>query len=157
EEFQGNFLNCNVIGFQGIYRGKVKEEGAGLLGETLEPPLVQSDDPNFRPTGVDVAPDGSVYFLDWQNPIIGHMQHHLRDPNRDHQHGRIYRITYEGRPLLKPAKIAGERVEKLLDLLREPENNVRTRAKIELGARDTTPAVAAVEEWTRQFNPNKTD
>ena len=110
EEFQDNFLNCNVIGFQGIYRVKVKEEGSGLWGETLEPPLVQSDDPNFRPTGVDVAPDGSVYFIDWQNPIIGHMQHHLRDPNRDHRHGRIYRITYEGRPLLKPARIAGERI-----------------------------------------------
>ena len=134
---------------------KVKEEGAGLLGETLEPPLVQSDDPNFRPTGVDVAPDGSVYFLDWQNPIIGHMQHHLRDPNRDHQHGRIYRITYEGRPLLKPAKIARGRIEKLLDLLKEPENNVRTRAKIELGARDTKQVVAAVQKWARQFSAAK--
>src|SRR5437016_2067999 len=155
EEFQGNFLNLNVIGFQGIYRVKVNEEGAGLWGETMEPPLVESDDPNFRPTGVDVAPDGSVYFLDWQNPIIGHMQHHLRDPNRDHQHGRIYRITYEGRPLLKPAKIAGERIEKLLDLLKEPENNVRTRAKIELGARDTKQVVAAVQKWARQFSAAK--
>jgi glucose/arabinose dehydrogenase/azurin len=154
-EFQDNFLNCNVIGFLGIYRVKVKEEGSGLWGETLEPPLVQSDDPNFRPTGVDVAPDGSVYFLDWQNPIIGHMQHHLRDPNRDHQHGRIYRITYEGRPLLQPTPIAGARIEKLLDLLKEPENNVRTRAKIELGARDTSQVVAAVQQWVKQLNPAK--
>src|SRR5438046_7154389 len=130
----------------------MREEGSGLWGETPEPPLVQSDDPNFRPTGVDVAPDGSVYFIDWQNPIIGHMQHHIRDPNRDHQHGRIYRITYEGRPLLKPARIAGERIEKLLDLLREPENNVRTRAKIELGARDTKQVLAAAQKWVKQFD-----
>ena len=41
------------------------------------------------------------------NPLIGHLQHHLRDPNRDHVHGRIYRITYEGRPLLTPPKIDG--------------------------------------------------
>jgi glucose/arabinose dehydrogenase/azurin/lysophospholipase L1-like esterase/HEAT repeat protein len=157
EEFQGNFLNCNVIGFLGIFRVKVREEGSGLWGETIEPPLVQSDDPNFRPTGVDVAPDGSVYFIDWQNPIIGHMQHHLRDPSRDHQHGRVYRITYEGRPLLKSARIAGERIEKLLDLLKEPENNVRTRAKIELGARDTKQVVAAAQKWTRQFNPEKVE
>jgi glucose/arabinose dehydrogenase/azurin/HEAT repeat protein len=155
EEFQGNFLNCNVIGFLGIFRVKVREEGSGLWGETLEPPLVQSDDQNFRPTGVDVAPDGSIYFLDWQNPIIGHMQHHLRDPSRDHLHGRIYRITYEGRPLLKPAKIAGQRIEKLLDLLKEPENNVRTRAKIELGARDTRQVLAATQKWAKQFNPGK--
>ena len=57
---------------------------------------------------VDVAPDGSLYILDWHNPIIGHMQHNLRDPNRNKTYGRVYRVTYEGRPLLMPAKITGE-------------------------------------------------
>jgi plastocyanin len=155
EEFQGNYLNCNVIGIQGIFRVKVREEGSGLKGETLDPPLVVSDDPNFRPTAVDVAPDGSIYFLDWHNPIIGHLQHHLRDPSRDHAHGRIYRITYEGRPLLKPAAIAGQPIDTLLDLLKEPENNVRTRAKIELGGRPTPEVMAALGRWTRQFDRRK--
>lgn len=155
EEFDNNFLNCNVIGFQGIFRVKVSEDGSGLKGETIEPALVQSDDQNFRPTAVGTAPDGSVYFLDWQNPIIGHLQHHLRDPSRDHSHGRIYRMTYEGRPLTKPAKIAGEPIEKLLDLLKAPENDVRTRAKIELGARDTKKVLAAVQKWMKQFDPKK--
>lgn len=157
EEFQNNFLNCNVIGFQGIYRVKVREEGSGLWGDTIEPPLVQSDDPNFRPTGAGVAPDGSIYFLDWHNPIIGHMQHHIRDPNRDHTHGRIYRITYEGRPPEKPAKIAGEPIEKLLDLLKEPEDGVRTRAKIEIGAHDAKEVIAAVDKWAKQFDPAKVE
>src|SRR4051812_6811626 len=154
EEFQNNFLNCNVIGFQGIYRVKVTEDGSGLKGETLQD-LVSSDDPNFRPSAVDVAPDGSVYFLDWHNPIIGHMQHHIRDPNRDHVHGRIYRMTYEGRPLLKPKKVAGESIDGLLALLTEPENNVRTRAKIELGARNPAQVVKALQKWTKQFDANK--
>ncbi|MCP5527382.1 MAG: HEAT repeat domain-containing protein [Verrucomicrobiales bacterium] len=152
EEFQGNFLNCNVIGFQGIFRVKVTEEGSGLTGETLEH-LVQSDDPNFRPSAVDVGPDGAVYFLDWHNPLIGHMQHHLRDPSRDHQHGRIYRITYEGRPLLEPKRIAGAPITELLERLREPEDNVRTRAKIELGTRDTREVITAVRRWVGQFDP----
>jgi glucose/arabinose dehydrogenase/lysophospholipase L1-like esterase/azurin len=155
EEFQNNFLNCNVIGFQGIFRVKVTEQGSGLRGETIEPPLVVSDDPNFRPSGVDVAPDGSVYFLDWHNPIIGHLQHHLRDPSRDHSHGRIYRITYPSRPLLKPAVIAGQPIEKLLDLLKEPEDNVRRRAKIELGGRDTKAVLAATDKWIKQFDAGK--
>ena len=107
EEYQGNFLNCNVIGMQGIFRVKVSEDGAGLKGETLQN-LVESDDPNFRPAAVDVAPDGSIYFLDWHKPLIGHMQHHIRDPNRDKVHGRIYRITFDGRPLLKPRPIDGQ-------------------------------------------------
>jgi glucose/arabinose dehydrogenase len=152
-EFQGNFLNCNVIGFQGIFRVKVSEDGAGLKGETIED-LVKSDDPNFRPSAVSVAPDGSLYFLDWAKPLIGHMQHHIRDPNRDKSHGRIYRITYEGRPLLKPAKIDGQPVAALLDLLKEPENDVRTRVKIELGKHESAEVTAAVKKWAAKLDPS---
>ena len=121
DEFNGNFLNTNVISIQGIFRAKVTEDGSGLRGETLEH-LVTSDDPNFRPSGVSVAPDGSVYFMDWSNAIIGHMQHHLRDPNRDHEHGRIYRMTYEGRDLLKPPPIHGQPIPALLEALKTPED-----------------------------------
>ena len=85
-----------------------------------------SDDPNFRPSDVKIGPDGGIYFIEWQNPIIGHMQHHLRDPSRDHIHGRVYRITCADRPLLKSPKIAGQPIPKLLDLLREPEDRVRS-------------------------------
>src|SRR5437588_4347988 len=60
----------------------------------------------------DLGPDGALYFIDWQNPIIGHMQHNLRDPSRDREHGRIYRITYEGRDPLKPTPIASQPTEK---------------------------------------------
>ena len=145
-EFQGNFLNCNVIGFQGIYRVKVTEDGSGLKGERLTD-LLSSSDPNFRPVAVNVGPDGAIYVCDWQNPIIGHMQHHLRDPNRDHDHGRIYRITYTGRPLMKPVKIDGQPISALLELLKEPENQIRELAKIELGKRNTSQVMAAVNKW----------
>lgn len=146
EEFQGNFLNCNVISFQGIFRVKVSEDGSGLKGETLEN-LISSSDPNFRPADVKVGPDGAIYFVDWHNPIIGHMQHHIRDPNRDHEHGRIYRITYEGRPLLKPARIHGQPIPALLDLLKAPEDSTRELAKVELGKHDTQQVVSALKKW----------
>ena len=152
EEFQGNFLNINVIGFQGIYRVKMTEQGSGLHGETIPDDLVKSDDPNFRPSAVSVAPDGSIYFLDWHKPLIGHMQHHIRDPNRDKTHGRIYRITYEGRPLLKPVKIDGQPIPALLEALKTPEDDVRTRAKIELGKRDTAQVIAAVNKWVAHLD-----
>ena len=153
EEFQGNFLNCNVISFQGIYRVKVSEEGSGLKGETLEH-LVSSSDPNFRPSAVNVGPDGAIYFCDWHNPIIGHMQHHLRDPNRDHQHGRIYRISYPGRPLLQPPPIDGAPVSALLDLLKQPENQTRELARIELGKHDTAQVIPAVKQWAAGLDKN---
>jgi len=149
DDWQGNFLNCNVISFQGIYRVKVTQDGSGLKGETVEP-LISADPaelPTFRPICVSNAPDGSLYFCDWSQTIIGHLQHHLRDPNRDHAHGRIYRITYEGRPLLKPAKIDGQPIEALLDLLKTPENDTRTLAKVELGKHDSAQVIAALNKW----------
>jgi len=146
ESMQGNLLVPNVIGFQGILQYRVADNGASFGGTEAEP-ILSSSDPNFRPSDVEVGPDGAIYLLDWQNPIIGHMQHNLRDPSRDRTHGRIYRITYEGRPLLKPAKIAGEPVAKLLDLLKEPEDRVRYRARVELGARDAKEVVAALGQW----------
>lgn len=146
EEFQGNFLNINVISFQGIYRVKVSEDGSGLKGETMEN-LISSTDPNFRPICISTGPDGALYFCDWHQSIIGHMQHHLRDPNRGHEHGRIYRITYPGRDLMKPVKIDGQPIPALLELLKEPENQTRELAKIELGKRDTAQVIAAVKSW----------
>ena len=157
EDWQGNFLNANVIGFQGIFRVKVSEDGAGLKGETLED-LIKGDNnliPNFRPSCMAVAPDGSIYFCDWAKELIGHMQHHIRDPGRDKTHGRIYRITFEGRELLKPVKIDGEPIEKLLAALTTPEDDVRTRAKIELSKHDSAQVIAATKKWAASLS--KTD
>ena len=81
-------------------------EGTGFTG-SLAGDLISSSDPNFRPVDLEFAPDGSLYFIDWHNALIGHMQHNARDPLRDHVHGRIYRITYPGRPLVKAAPVAG--------------------------------------------------
>ncbi len=81
------------------------------------------------------------------------MQHNLRDTSRDRLHGRIYRVTYPGRPLLTPARIAGEPIPQLLDLLKEPEDRVRYRAKIELSARDTKEVLAALQTWMDRLDP----
>ncbi len=153
EEFQGNFLNLNVISFQGVYRVKVSEEGSGLKGETLEN-FISSSDPNFRPIAISTGPDGAVYFADWHQNIIGHMQHHLRDPNRGHEHGRIYRVTYEGRPLMTPVKIDGQPIAALLELLKEPENQTRELAKIELGKRNPAEVTAAAKAWSATLDKN---
>src|SRR5690606_23889309 len=93
------------------------------------------------------GPDGAIYFIDWHNPIIGHMQNNLRDPSRDREHGRIYKVTYKGRERVEPVKIAGEPVPALLELLKSPEDRVRYRAKIELGSRDTTEVIAETRKW----------
>src|SRR5262249_5610642 len=153
-DWQGNLLVANVIGFQGILRYKIEDKGASFTGTELEP-VVSSTDPNFRPSDLKIGPDGAIYFIDWHNPIIGHMQHNLRDPSRDRVHGRIYRITYEQGPKVVSPKIAGEPVEKLLDLLKEPEDRVRYRVRIELGNRDTRQVMGALKKWVAAIDPKR--
>jgi len=146
EEFRGNLLVNNVIGFQGILQYKPQDADSSLSAVEVEP-IVFSSDPNFRPGDVEVGQDGAIYFTDWQNPIIGHMQHNLRDPSRDHDHGRVYRVRYEGRDLLKPQPIAGQPIEKLLDLLKHPDNRTRHLARIELSGRPSADVIAATKKW----------
>jgi putative heme-binding domain-containing protein len=146
DSMNGDLVVPNVIGFQGLLRYKISDKGASISGTEAEP-MLSSTDPNFRPTDVKVGPDGALYFVDWHNPIIGHMQHNLRDPSRDREHGRIYRVTAEGRPLLKPEKIDGEPIEKLLALLKSPEDRVRYRVRIELSGRKTEDVIAATNKW----------
>jgi glucose/arabinose dehydrogenase len=152
EEMQGNFLVLNDITFRGILSYKISEDGAGLKTTEVEP-LLQSADENFRPVDAEVGPDGALYVADWHNPLIGHMQHNLRDTSRDHLHGRIYRVTSPGRPLLTPVKIAGQPIAQLLDALKEPEDRVRYRAKIELSGRDTKAVMAALQPWIDRLDP----
>jgi putative heme-binding domain-containing protein len=155
-DWQGNLLVPNVIGDQGILRYKIEDDGASFKGSELEP-IVLSSDPNFRPSDLKIGPDGAIYFIDWHNPIIGHMQHNLRDPSRDRTHGRIYRITYEGRPLSKSPPIAGQSIEQLLECLKHPEDRVRYRARQELWARKSEVVISAVEQWLQTLNNSDTD
>jgi glucose/arabinose dehydrogenase/lysophospholipase L1-like esterase len=152
EAVQGNIIVLNTIGFRGLLNYKFSEDGAGLKWDEVEPVLSSADE-NFRPVDAEVGPDGALYFADWQNAIVGHMQHNLRDTTRDHEHGRIYRVTAAGRPLLTPKPIFGQPVPALLELLKEPEDRVRYRAKIELSARDTREVITAVQAWADKLDP----
>ena len=166
EDWNNNFINFNVISIQGIHRVKMEEDGSAMKGTTV---TYQRDgkemntfiecDPaevgTFRPIYGVNSPDGSFIFADWSCAIIGHMQHHLRDPNRDHTTGRIYRVTYEGRPLQEVKKIDGQPIADLLNLLKEPEDDVRLRTKIELDKHDSKEVIAATQAWVKQFDPKK--
>ncbi|MBI1831504.1 MAG: HEAT repeat domain-containing protein [Planctomycetes bacterium] len=161
-EYQGNFLNANVITFQGIYRFLMKEKDSGFTAEHAKVDgqndyVVVSTDPNFRPSDVKTGPDGAIYFSDWHNPIIGHMQHNLRDPNRNRTYGRVYRITYDGRALTKAPKIDGATIPELLEALKASEDRVRYRARLELSSRKTEDVVAATAEWLGKLDKKDAD
>lgn len=146
DEVQGDYLVNNTIGFLGTKQHKVRDDGSGFRGDRRFD-LLSSRDPNFRPVDLEFAPDGSLYVLDWHNALIGHMQHSARDPNRDHERGRIYRITYPARPLVTPAVIAGAPVAQLLENLKAPEFRTRYRTRRELRGRPAAEVVPAVQRW----------
>ena len=156
DEAQGNFLINNTIGFQGIKQHRVIEEDSGFTSEEVEP-LLYSTDINFRPVDLQFGPDGSLYVVDWFNPLIGHMQYSLRDERRDHDHGRIWRVRHGSRPLLEPPEIAGASTPALVRLLESYEDRTRYRARRELRERPRDEVLAAVEAWLRDIEARERD
>lgn len=166
--FEKRFNNGKIEFFNGdklVAAVDVQIKGGGSvdgsknrkLGEVWGTPgieLLNSSDRNFRPTDAIIGEDGALYVADWHNAIIGHMQHNIRDPNRDHKHGRIFRLTAKNRPLQKPVKIAGQPIEVLLENLKHPVDGVRHRTRVELSARDSDEVIAAAQKWCKNFDPD---
>jgi len=153
DDVQGDLIINNTIGFLGTKQHAVSEDGTGFK-LTFRQNLLQSKDGNFRPVSMEFAPDGSLYVADWHNVLIGHMQHSARDPLRDHTHGRIYRITYPSRPLVKPPIIAGASVEQLLANLTLPEDRARERSRLELRGRPAAEVLSGLQKWLSGLNAN---
>ena len=153
DDVQGNFLINNTIGFLGMKMHTLEDDGTGYKSKFVMD-LVKGEDRNFRPVDMEFAPDGSLYFIDWHNILIGHMQHNARDPLRDHVHGRVYRITYPSRPLITPAKIDGASIDQLLDNLKLPEYRTRYRTQRELRGRKPADVLPKITQWVASLDKN---
>lgn len=146
----GRFKSRTVVRYEMI------ENGAGFNANVLEP-LISSRHPNFRPVDVKIGPDGAVYVADWYNSIINHAQHDFRDPRRDHDHGRIWRITHENRPLVRKPKLVDMSIEAQVEHLSSPEAWTRHQARKELSERDPDEVRAALETWVESLDANAPD
>src|SRR5690606_29024187 len=151
DEVQGDYLINDTIGFLGAKQHSLVDDGTGFKSQHRQD-LFWSDDKNFRPVDSEFAPDGSLYVVDWHNILIGHMQHNARDPLRDHVHGRIYRVTYPSRPLVKPAKVDGASIAELLENLKLPEYRTRYRSRSELRMRDDAAVVKETLAWVKKLD-----
>lgn len=166
DDLQQDFLLCNTIGYLGLKRYKLQRDGfedgknkfkPGEIWGTPTDSFFHSDDKNFRPTDSVFGADGGLYIADWQNVIIGHMQHNIRDPYRDKKHGRIYRMIFKDKPLQEAVAIDGQPIAALLENLKHPVDGVRHRTQIELTERESSEVVAALDEWVKQFDPKKAE
>ena len=158
DDVQGQFLYACVINTNGLPRWTFSDDGGGFKGvrvrhDPADPKtafdLIKSTDKHFRPVDPQIGPDGALWFGDWANPLIGHMQYSQRDPNRDHVHGRIYRLFYTDKPLLEPQTQVGKPIAAVLDQLKSPEWRTRCRARDHLQAQPRTEVLAAAATWLK--------
>ena len=156
DDVQDQFTYACVINTNGMPRWTITDDGAGYVGTRVrhdpankDTPfdLIKSTDKHFRPVDPQIGPDGALWFGDWANPLIGHMQYSQRDPNRNHVHGRIYRLVYKDRPLLAPETQAGKPIAAVLEQLKSPEWRTRYRVRADLQSRPRDEVLAAARKW----------
>ncbi|MEM7602266.1 MAG: hypothetical protein AAF357_12725, partial [Verrucomicrobiota bacterium] len=134
-DFRGNRINLF----------KLTDNGSAYTSSQVED-LVSSKHRAFRPIDIKMGPDGAIYVADWYNPIIQHGEVDFRDPRRDKEHGRIWRISFDGRELLERPEIASAPDSDLVSLALESNAGwVREQAGKELRTRDAESVLAVLE------------
>ena len=106
----------------------VRPDGAGYAMDSEN--TVASTDPIFRPSDIAVAPDGSVFISDWQDPVVG--GHNMLDIER----GRIFRLAPIGHRSSIP-DLDLETDDGLLAAFGSPNQATRYRGYQELMLRGT--------------------
>ena len=145
ESWRGTMI-ANDFRANRVCRFEVTQDKAGYRSKQVAE-LIKSSHQAFRPIDVKMGPDGAIYIADWYNPIIQHGEVDFRDERRDHVHGRIWRVTARGRPLVEPIDIDGLTVKDLLNVLTLPEQWARLNAKLKLKEHDRSDVIRETLKW----------
>ncbi|MBY0514173.1 MAG: c-type cytochrome, partial [Gemmataceae bacterium] len=147
DDWQGDCITNDFRGHR-VCRFKLQDDGSTFASrEQVE--VIKSSHPAFRPIDVKMGPDGALYVADWYNPIIQHGEVDFRDPRRDKTHGRIWRVTAKGRPLVASPRLVNATIPELLEALKAPEQWTRQQAKRVLKERGKDEVLPALEKWYR--------
>lgn len=145
QDWQGDLVT-NDFRSHRVCRFSLRPEGSSYQSRQ-QPEVITSSHIAFRPIDAGVGGDGALYISDWYNPIIQHGEVDFRDERRDRSRGRIWRVSFPGRPLLKAPRYANLSVNELVALLRDNALTVRQFARLELKRRDKQQVLAAVDQW----------
>ena len=146
DEFQQGVASATLLGNYIVSLSPVNAE-AGPLVASGRLDVLWSKNSTFRPVDVEFGFDGALYVSDFSSLIIGHAQHAMRDPQWNHERGRIWRVVNTRKPLVKERpRIEGATASQLLPLLAHVQNIVRHHARIEL-RRLGAPAAPAIDAW----------
>jgi putative heme-binding domain-containing protein len=145
-DWQGNMITCDFRAHR-VVRFTVTESGAGYAAQETGN-LLRTDSVHFRPIDVKVGPDGALYIADWANPIINHGEVDFRDPRRDREHGRIWRVQWKGGATAKPRDLAAAGDAELMEMLVADDRYARDQALAVLAGRARSEEyLAAAKAW----------
>lgn len=145
ERLQGSLLG-NDFRANRIVRYEIKEKESGFAAAEVET-ILHSSHRSFRPVDIKTGPEGALYVVDWYNAIIDHGEVDFHHPLRDKSHGRIWRLTAKGQPVLKRPQLHEAEISALLEALAAPEEWTRVQAKRELANRDRAQVLGALGKW----------
>lgn len=157
-EWQGNMIT-NDFRANRVCRFEVEPQGSSYRSRQLEE-VIRSTHQAFRPIDAKMGADGALYIADWYNPIIQHGEVDFRDPRRDKQRGRIWRLTFPDRDLVARPELTAMNATELMEQLRAPEQSTRTWAKRLLRRQPKEKVIVAINQViaeTQQNMPPVTD
>ena len=144
-----------------LHRSVIEPSGSGFIDKDGWNLLASSDE-WVSPIQAEVGPDGAVWVLDWYNFIIQHNptpegfgtgagNAHI-NLLRDKQHGRIYRVVYDGAEQADYPELDG--IENLIHTLKHPNmfwRMVAQRRLVEAGQ------VEVLDDLIKIVQSRKTD
>ncbi len=149
----------NLVG-----RFQISPKGAGFAAKN-EFSIVASADEWFSPVAAEVGPDGNLWIADWYNFIIQHNpapnvaragydaetgigNAHV-NPNRDTQHGRIYRLIRDGAASSAITSLENASTGELIVALDDENLHWRSMAQRLLVEAKDSDSVVALREKVR--------
>ncbi|TWU60245.1 Membrane bound L-sorbosone dehydrogenase [Rubripirellula tenax] len=142
-----------------VCRFSIKPSASGYISRQ-QPEIITTPHVAFRPIDARMGPDGALYVADWYNPIIQHGEVDFRDPRRDRTHGRIWRVSFDGRPLDPWPDFSTATTGELITMLEDPSLAVAQFARQELWkrlSRDEASVMSAMRSWTAEKPSTRTN
>ena len=144
-ELQQGVASAALLGSYQVSLSALRADD-GPLTAASRVDVLTTKNSTFRPVDVEFGLDGALYVSDFSSLIIGHAQHAMRDPQWNHERGRIWRVVHRDRPVVRDwPRIEGASAGELAALLGHPQDLVRHHARIGL-RRLGAAAVPAVEQ-----------
>lgn len=126
KDWQGSVVT-NDFRANRTVRYQLTPDGSGYDSKEIQT-VLRSEHRSYRPVDNKIGPDGALYIVDWYNPIIDHGEVDFHHPIRDKVHGRIWKLTKKGSPLLPTINMQALSTVALLNYLKSPEQFTRLQA-----------------------------